>query len=81
MSCGPFVLASKVIKYDAEHLYEALGREEFLQAGGTFETITRYGVDKGKFEAMVSKGLIPESVVEEVRTTELRYKKPDPFKL
>lgn len=76
-SCGPFTLSSVAVTYDAEKLHEELGRAEFLKVGGQIKTVTKYDVDKAKFEAHSTSGIVPNEVIESVRTVSPRYKKPE----
>ncbi len=76
ISCGPFDLYQKQTTYDAKVLYDALGRERFLQVGGKVEQKISYEVDKSKIEASISKNLIPSDVVESFRKESPRFHKP-----
>lgn len=76
VSCGPWDLYQTATKYDAKALYEALGRDEFLRAGGKLSTITEYAVDKGKVDAAISRGVIPPDVASDVKKTSPRFKTP-----
>lgn len=77
VSCGPFDLYQWQTKYNAERLYEELGRDEFLRIGGKIQTVTQYDVDKNKLEAHITAGAVPEEVVSVVKDTSPRYKKPE----
>lgn len=77
ISCGPFDCYQMQTKYNAERLFEELGRDEFLKVGGTIKTVTQYDVDKNKLEAHITSGVIPDEVVGAVRDVSPRYKKPD----
>jgi hypothetical protein len=80
VSCGPFVLACKpVVKYDADKLYEEMGRDFFFAIGGKELQVTKYEIDKVMAEAALAKNQIPPEVVAKVRTVSLRYNKvPSP---
>lgn len=77
ISCGPFVKYQEQTKYDAEKLYDALGREKFLEVGGKTSTVTTYEVDRARLEAHIASGTIDKEVVEDVREVSPRYKKPE----
>ena len=77
VSCGPFSLMSVTTKYDAEKLYEEVGREAFLKFGGIEKSVTKYEVDKGRLEAAIAANAVPAKVVEDVRDISPRYKKPE----
>lgn len=77
VSCGPFDLYQWSTTYDAEKLYEELGKDEFLKVGGQIKTVTTYDIDKAKLEARITSGAIPGEVVTIVKKTSPRYKKPE----
>lgn len=76
VSCGPFDLYQFSTKYDAEALYNAVGRDKFLDVGGKIETQTVYDIDKGRLEACVAQRKVPEEVIEQVRKETPAYHKP-----
>jgi len=76
VSCGPWDKYQLQTKYDAKALYEALGRDDFLRAGGKLNTITEYGVDKAKVDAAITRGDIPQEVAQDVKKISPRYKTP-----
>lgn len=77
VSCGPFTVMSTATTYDAEKLIEELGREDFLKYGGVEKTITKYEVDRARFEACAAQGSVAKDVFDEVKKVTTRYKKPD----
>jgi hypothetical protein len=77
VSCGPFILKHFSTKYDAEKLFNAVGRDQFLQWGGKLDTKTVYEVDRGRLEAIIAQGKLPATTVEEVRKETPNYHKPD----
>jgi hypothetical protein len=81
VTCGPFVLQTVVDKYDAKALYDALGRDDFLEFGGKLSTQTIYEVDKNHLKAAIQSGALPPEVVSVVHKAELRYKKPGKVEL
>lgn len=72
---GPFVREKLVTKYDAEKLYDALGLDGFLRHGGSVETVSKYTVDKQRFESLVAAGVIPKTLREDIVTVTPHYKK------
>lgn len=81
VSCGPFTLMSTSTKYNADKLFEQLGRKRFLEAGGIEQTVTVFSVDRGRLEAQIAANAIPADVIEEVRDVSPRYKKPEKITL
>lgn len=76
VGCGPFDLYQFSTKYNAEALYNAVGRDKFLELGGKIETQTVYDVDKGRLEAMAAQRKVPEEVISQVRKETPAYHKP-----
>ena len=76
VSCGPWDRYQVQIKYDAEALYGALGRDGFLEVGGKLNTQTVYEIDKLKVEAAISRGDIPKEIAEAIRTEAPKYHAP-----
>jgi hypothetical protein len=76
ISCGDFHLYSYSTKYNPEELLQAMGREKFMQVGGTMTTQTVYGVDKARVDASIASKDIDESVAEKVRVKQPRYHSP-----
>lgn len=81
VSCGPFDLYQYQTKIDAQGLFDALGREDFLKVGGAVKTVPEYSIDKKQFEAAVAQKKVPAKVVEAVVNIAPRYKCPDSIKL
>jgi len=79
ISCGDFELYQYQTKYVAEELLQAMGRDRFLQVGGTMTTQTVYGVEKARVEAAIKCGDIPANVAERVRIKSPRFHSPDPL--
>lgn len=81
VSCGPFTVMSTATIYDADKLFEELGREDFLKFGGIEKTITKYELDRARFEAAYAKGAIPKAVFEGVKKITTRFRIPDGIKI
>lgn len=77
VTCGPFVLYQWQKKFDAEKLYDAVERDQFLKLGGHIETVPQYSIDKNIFEAKMAQGAIPQNVLDVVVKVSPRYKTPD----
>jgi len=77
VSCGPFVELSSTTKYNADQLYEELGKEKFFEIGGSVSTRQVFEIDRGRIEAHIAAGGISKEVLERVRTITPRYKKPE----
>lgn len=77
VSCGPFDLYQFSTKYDAEALYNAVGRDKFLELGGKIEQVTQYAVDKGKLEASIAQRKVEGDIVDRVRKETPNYHKPE----
>jgi len=75
-SCGDFHLYQFQMKYNAEELLQAVGRDKFLEVGGTMTTQTVYGVETSRVDASIASGGIPGPVAERVRTRQPRFHKP-----
>lgn len=76
VSCGPFDKYSEREDWNFKELFDRLGRELFIQAGGEMSTQTVYGGNKKKLSNSLELGLIPESVAEECRKIIPNYHKP-----
>jgi hypothetical protein len=76
VSCGPWDQYQIQTKYNARVLYEALGREEFLDVGGKLNTTTVFDVDKAKVKAAIARGDIPKDVAEQVVDKIPKYHAP-----
>jgi hypothetical protein len=77
VSCGPFNLYQFTTKYDAEALFNAIGRDQFLAVGGKMDVVTTYAVDRGRLEACIAQSKVPSEVVEHVRKEIPNFHKPD----
>jgi coenzyme F420-reducing hydrogenase beta subunit len=78
VKCGPFDAYQVSVKYDPEALYDAVGRELFLQVGGAISNTTTYAIDKGRFDAAVTmpNSKIKDEVVSLVRKEIVNYHMP-----
>jgi len=76
VNCGPFDLYQYKTTYDAEKFYNAVGRNQFLELGGSTGTKTTYEIDKARFEASVAAKKISKEVVDMVRKESPAYHTP-----
>lgn len=81
VTCGPFENFSVSVKYDAAKMYEELGEEMFLEVGGSMPTKVVYELDRGRVEAAIASGKIPEETLEHFRSVSRSYHKPDKMQL
>jgi len=77
VSCGDFDNYSTSVKYDAVKMFEELGEEMFIAAGGAMNKKTVYEVDPKKVEAAIANGTVPEDCVDNFRDVRRNYRKPD----
>jgi hypothetical protein len=73
VTCGPFKQLSPQVKIHAEKLYNAIGRQEFIKAGGIIGTKPTYDMDKKTFEAAVARNAIPEELVPVVKEVNAKF--------
>jgi len=76
ISCGPWDWYSSQTKYNAQALFEALGRDKFLKVGGIMKTVTAYDLDEQKVEGAIARGEISEPVVGTFKAIIKKYKSP-----
>lgn len=73
VSAGPFKLLNYSTSFNANALYDAVGREDFLRLGGSVQTVQQYDVDKKQFEAFVAQKKVHPDVVKAVISYGPRY--------
>lgn len=73
-SSGPIEMLGYSASFNANALYDAVGREDFLKLGGSVQTIQQYDIDKKQFEGYVVQNKVPKAVVEKVVTYTPRFK-------
>lgn len=76
VKCGPWDLYQWKTTYNPDLLFNAVGKNKFLEVGGDMRQVTEYALDKDKFEAAAAQGLVPEEVVNEVRKVAPNYHSP-----
>lgn len=77
-SQGPFVLSSVRESYDSEKLYEALGEEAFLAAGGSIKIAREYTIDVAVLKSKIVIGAIPAALVTKVLRKSYVYRNKPP---
>jgi len=78
VSCGPFRLTGRPsISYNWAELYEEMGRDWFLEHGGTITPSVIYGGDKAKVELAYASKQLPQEVADKVRAVRCSYHKPN----
>lgn len=77
VACGSFDLYQSYTKYDWEKLYMAIGRERFLEVGGTIKNKKVLAGTSKTLELAISRSMVPPDVVEACTTIETRYHTPD----
>lgn len=80
ISVGDFKVSREFDEYDANALFELVGREKFLEWGGVERTEVKLSVDKVKLRSFISAGKVPPGVVEQISTHQRQYSTPKPLK-
>lgn len=81
ISTDDFHAGAEIDVYDADKLYEIVGREKFLELGGSEKTERKLSVDKMKLRSFILSGKVPPPVVDQIRSTQRKYTTPKPLKL
>lgn len=76
VSCGDFDNYSTSVKFDPAKMFDELGEDMFIAAGGTMSNKIVYEVDAKKVEAAIAAGTIPEECVDNFREVRRNYRKP-----
>jgi hypothetical protein len=79
VTCGDFEIRSQAFKVDSEKLLNAIGREAFIQAGGTLKRKAEAKIDYKQLEIAMAKGQISQEIFNEVTKREDRYHIPSPL--
>jgi len=77
VSSGPFELYQFKTTYNANALYDEVGREEFLKLGGSIQTVQQLDVDKKVFDANVAQNKISKALADKVKQRSPNYHKPN----
>lgn len=81
ISCGEFQLYQQYVTYDVDAIRNALGRDGFLAVGGTEKTVTKYELDKKRFEVAAKSGQVPQNVLETASKLERKFHQPRKIEL
>jgi hypothetical protein len=76
VSCGPWDRYTASVRYNADALFQHLGRTQFLNVGGSINTQTVYDLDKERVEIAIQTGAIPANVVPAFKTESPSYHAP-----
>lgn len=81
VSMGDFQISREFDEYDADKLFELVGRTQFLEWGGAEKTERKLSVDKTKLRSFISAGKVPKAVVDQILTRQRQYSTPKPLKI
>jgi len=76
VSCGSWDQYQRYTAYDWEKLYEALGRERFIEAGGKIGSKKMFKGDVKRLEMAIAQGIVPKDVAEACTEIETKYHVP-----
>lgn len=77
VSCGSFHHYQTATKYDADAMFDTLGRERFFAMGGGTKTVESRIIDKARVETNVKSGAITAEEAKQFVKKEARYHTPD----
>jgi hypothetical protein len=72
--CGPFQVHLVKPIYNPEALYDAVGKERFLELGGSITEKPVYEVDGKRLDAAIAMGKLSPDVAAAVRGRQVQYK-------
>lgn len=75
VSCGPFDAYQRNVSYDPVALYDAVGKDRFIELGGQIQTKLVYEVDRARLEAMIAQNRLPADVIDAVRSETVKYRR------
>lgn len=76
VSCGSWDQFQRYTSYDWEKLYEAVGRERFIEAGGKIINKKVFKGDAKRLEMAIAQGVVPKEVADECTDIESKYHSP-----
>lgn len=76
VSCGPFVFKHFATKYNVEKLYNIVGRERFLEFGGTVPHVPTPQLDKKQIEILIAQNAITKDLRDLFVNNVPNYEKP-----
>jgi hypothetical protein len=74
VSCGPFEKYQVQVTYDADMLYDLVGRDKFLELGGVEKKVTVRSVDKKRVEMFIKSGKLGEEETKAIKKESPRYR-------
>jgi Rad3-related DNA helicase len=81
IAIGDFKISREFDEFDADKLYELVGRDKFLEWGGAENTKRILSVDKTKLRSFIAAGKVPKGVVDQILTHQKQYSTPKPLRL
>jgi nicotinic acid mononucleotide adenylyltransferase len=81
ISVGDFKIVREFDEYNADKLYELVGKDKFLELGGTESQIRKLSIDKTKLRSFIAAGKLPKAIVDQIQTRQRQYSTPKPLKL
>lgn len=81
VSMGHFKITREFDEFDPDKLFELVGRDKFLEWGGTEKIARELSVDKTKLRSFIAAGKVPKAVVDQILTRKRQYSTPKPLKL
>lgn len=76
VSCGDFDLYQKADKVDGDKVLDALGRDLFVEIGGTIKAKNEAKITAKQLQLALARNAIEQELYDEVVTEEPRYHKP-----
>jgi nicotinic acid mononucleotide adenylyltransferase len=81
ISVGDFKIVREFDEYNADKLYELVGKDKFLELGGTESQIRKLSIDKTKLRSFIAAGKLPQPIIDQIQTRQRQYSTPKPLKL
>lgn len=63
---GPFVIKNSRLSYDAEKLYDEVGKERFLELGGEIATSQTFKIDSTTLQSKIASKKLDPAIVEAI---------------
>lgn len=81
VTCGPFVRFQEQVRYDANALYEIVGREQFIALGGVETRDIVRSLNKERIDLNIANGTIPEDIAKQVKKVSGKFRKLSPVQI
>lgn len=75
-SYGKWERFSEQKKYFPDKVYEIVGKDKFLEMGGSISSQPVYSIDPKKIDLAIADGTIPEAGAEHVKKVTSKYRSP-----